>query len=345
MRRLWRALAWIAGSLVVVVVAGVIFWNVSPWPGVWLLRSAPDPAGLENAEAARQYVPDDIHANLDVVYDRTSADGRLDVFRPDDAGPALPTVFWVHGGAFIAGEKEPIRDYLRVLASHGFTVVNVEYTHAPEAIYPGPVVQVNQAIAHVIENAVDFHVDPERIVLAGDSAGAHIAAQTAMAIAQPGYADAAGLPAAVAPGQLAGTVLFSGPYDPTTVDYHNDQFGFFMRTVMWAYSGTKEFLHDEEFLYTSLPQHVDREYPPTFVSTGPADPLLAQNEEWAAALKEAGVDVTPLFFDTATTPETVGHEYQLSLHTPQAKQAMVDQVAFLRNVTGAEERTGVSDSW
>jgi acetyl esterase/lipase len=326
-------------------VAGVVFWNVSPWPSVWLLRSAPDPAGLENAQSAGEYVPDDIHAALDVVYDESSAEGRLDVFRPDDSRTALPVVFWVHGGAFIAGQKEPIRNYLRVLASHGFTVVNVEYTHAPEAIYPGPIVQVNRAISHVVEHASEFHVDPDRIVLAGDSAGAHIAAQTAMAIAQPDYASDAELPAAAAPDQLVGTVLFSGPYDPTTVDYDNDTFGFFMRTVMWSYSGTKDFLRDERFLYTSLPQHVDSAYPPTFVSTGPADPLLAQNEEWAAALTEAGVDVTRLFFDAATTPDTVGHEYQLSLHTPQAKQALVDQVAFLRAVTGAEERAGVSDSW
>ena len=345
MKRAWRILAWVGGSLVALIVAGVVFWNVSPWPSVWLLRSAPDPAGLENAEAATRYVPDDIHGDLDVVYDETSPDGRLDVFRPEDAGTALPVIFWVHGGAFIAGEKEPVRDYLRVLASHGFTVVNVEYTHAPEATYPRPVEQVDEAIAHVVEHAAEFHADPDRIVLAGDSAGAHIAAQTAMAIAQPDYAQAAGLPAAVAPDRLVGTVLFSGPYDPTTVDYDNELFGFFMRTVMWSYSGSKDFLRDEHFLYTALPQHVDAAYPPTFVSTGPADPLLRQNEEWVAALTEAGVEVSPLFFDATTTPDTVGHEYQLSLDTPEAKQAMVEQVAFLRGVTGAEERAGVSDSW
>jgi acetyl esterase/lipase len=334
------------GGLVALIVAGVIFWNVSPWPSVWLLRAAPDPAGLENAQAAGKYVPDGIHSDLDVVYDESSTEGRLDVFRPDDADPELPTVFWIHGGAFIAGEKEPLRNYSQVLASHGFTIVNVEYTHAPEATYPGPIVQVDRAIAYVVKHADEFHVDPERIVLAGDSAGAHIAAQTAMAIAQPSYATAAGLPAAIAPEQLVGTVQFSGPYDPTTVNYDNASFGFFMRTVMWSYSGTESFLDDEKFLHAALPQYVDGAYPPAFVSTGPADPLLGQNQEWVAALTAVGVDVTTLFFDPATTPDTVGHEYQLALDTPQAQQAMVDQVAFLRSVTGSEERTGgVSNAW
>lgn len=344
-QRRWRVIGWIGGALVALIVAGLVFWAVSPWPSVWVLRAAPDPGGLDDAATAASYAPADIHADLDVVYDEGSAEGRLDVFRPDDAGPALPVVFWVHGGAFIAGEKEPLRGYLQVLASHGFTVVNVEYTHAPEAVYPGPIEQVDRAIEHVMEHAAEFHADADRIVLAGDSAGAHIAAQTAMAIAQPDYAAAAGLPAAVAPDQLVGTVLFSGPYDPTTVDYDNELFGFFMRTVLWSYSGTKSFLDDPAFLCTALTQHVDAAYPPSFVSTGPADPLLRQNEEWVAALEGAGVDVTPLFFDAATTPESVGHEYQLALNTPEARQAMVAQVAFLRSVTGAEPRAGVSDAW
>lgn len=343
--RVWRVLAWIAGTLTALIVAGVIFWNISPWPGVWLLRSAPDPGGMENAEMVQKYVPDDIHADLDVVYDESSPEGRVDVFHPDDAESALPTVFWVHGGSFIAGEKEALRNYLQVLSSHGFTVVNVEYTHAPEAVYPGPIVQVDSAIAHVVAHADEFFVDPDRIVIAGDSAGAHIAAQTAMAIAQPSYAEAAGLPASISPEQLSATILFSGPYDPTTVNYDSELFGFFMRTVMWSYSGTRAFLDDEAFLYTALPQHVDGDYPPSFVSTGPADPLLAQNEEWVEALTAAGVDVTTLFFDAATTPDTVGHEYQLALDTPQAQQAMIEQVAFLRQVTSAEMRDGVSDAW
>lgn len=342
---MWRIIAWIGGVLVVLVVSGLIFWTVSPWPSIWLLRSAPDTGTLENTETAGTFVPDDIHVDLDVVYDESSDEGRLDVFRPDDAGPMLPTVFWIHGGGFIAGEKEPLGNYLQVLASHGFTVVNVEYTHAPEATYPGPILQVDRAIEHVLEHADEFHVDPDRIVLAGDSAGAHIAAQTAMTIAQPDYAASAELPSPLGPEQLRGTVLFSGPYDPTTVDYDNDLFGFYMRTVMWSYSGTKTFLDDETFLYAALPQHVDAAYPPTFVSTGPTDPLLGQNEEWVAALTAAGVDVTTLFFDAESTPETVGHEYQLALDTPQAKRAMIEQVAFLRAVTGAEDRVGVSDSW
>ena len=57
------------------------------------------------------------------------------------------------------------------------------------------------------------------------------------------------------------------------------------------------------------------------------------------------MDVTELFFDPITTPDTVGHEYQLALDTPQGKEALIAQVAFIRDVTSAQMRAGVSDGW
>lgn len=54
---------------------------------------------------------------------------------------------------------------------------------------------------------------------------------------------------------------------------------------------------------------------------------------------------TTLLFDADSTPAEIGHEYQLNLSTMQARQSMKEVVAFLRSVTHAEMRTGVSDSW
>lgn len=317
--------------------------GISPVPAVNLVRMSPDLTGLGAAPAATPYVPSGIRTVLDAVYDASSPEGILDVFTPDDGATALPTIFWMHGGGFIAGEKWPLRDYLAVLASHGFTVVNVEYTHAPEAIYPTPIRQLNAAIAFVIDHAGEYRVDPNRILLAGDSAGAHMAAQTAMAIAQPDYAAAAQLPAAISPEQLVGTVQFSGAYDPNGVNFKSKAFGFFMTTVMWAYSGTKKFLTDPLFQMTALPRYVTSQYPPTFVSTGPADPLLSQNEAWVAALKNVGVPVTTLFFDPETTAATVGHEYQLDIAGPQGRQALRAIVEFIRGASHADFREGVAD--
>ncbi len=315
--------------------------GISPKPAVRLFRSAPDLSGLGPALSARDFADGTVRADLDVVYAPGDPDGILDLFRPAAPDGPLPTVVWVHGGGFIAGEKSALRDYLSLLAAHGFTVANVEYTYAPEATYPTPIRQVNAAIAHLVDHARRYGVDPDRIILAGDSAGAHIAAQAAMAIAQPAYAAEAQLPAAIAPHQLIGTVLFSGPFDPSALDYSSKAFGFFMRTVLWAYSGSRDFQSTDAFRYASLPAFVTSDYPPTLVSTGPADPLLAQNRQWVAALEAAGVDVTPLFFDEPGT--TAGHEYQLDLHSPEGRIAFRTVVDFLRRVSRTAVHEGPAD--
>src|SRR5690606_17409491 len=117
-------------------------------------------------------------------------------------GEPLPTVVWVHGGGWVAGDKSEVANYLRILAGHGYTVVGVNYPIAPRATYPTPTRRVNDALRHLVSHARRLHVDPTRIVLAGDSAGAHIAAQVAAITTVAGYAELVGIEPALAPEQL-----------------------------------------------------------------------------------------------------------------------------------------------
>ena len=71
-------------------------------------------------------------AVVDERYD-DHPDARLDVFSPHapvEAGGRLPTLVWTHGGGWVGGGKEEIRDYLRMIAAAGFTVVGVNYALA-----------------------------------------------------------------------------------------------------------------------------------------------------------------------------------------------------------------------
>jgi acetyl esterase/lipase len=337
-------------SLSVITALTVIVWTafqVSPWPAVLVLR-ATGQDGLDSAKQLAAYVPADVTQELDHVYDPGDPDGRMDVIYPSDATRRLPTVVWVHGGAFIAGTKAALPDYLAVIASHGFTVANIEYTVAPEAKYPGPIVQLNKALSHLQANADRFHVDPAQFVLAGDSAGGQIAGQAALAISDPAYAAKAGLPAAITAPQLRAVILASAATDVEQARDHlqDKQFGWFLRTVMWAYSGKKDFTDDPRFLLASLPQNVTANYPPTFITTGPYDPLLSHSEAMARALRAQKVDVDALFFDRATTDPAIGHEYALDLDTVQAREAMKRMIVLLRaRTTTPQPRDGVSDAW
>lgn len=64
---------------------------------------------------------------------------------------------------------------------------------APEARFSTPLRQTNEALAYVVANASRFNIEFDHIFLAGDSAGAQIAAQTALIISDPGYARRLGV--------------------------------------------------------------------------------------------------------------------------------------------------------
>ena len=114
---------------------------------------------------------------------------RLDVYRR--AGTAhAPVLAFVHGGAFVRGEKDANAEIYgnvpRWFARNGCVGVNVEYRLAPEAPYPGGAEDVARAVGWLKANAREFGGDPERIFLMGHSAGgAHAAAHVCDPAARP----------------------------------------------------------------------------------------------------------------------------------------------------------------
>ena len=90
-------------------------WLAGPRPIVAVLRLLTRRAGRDEAEdVARRngpLVPPGIEERLDLPYG-SGRRCRLDVFRPAGATGPLPTVVWVHGGGWIGGTKDALREYL-----------------------------------------------------------------------------------------------------------------------------------------------------------------------------------------------------------------------------------------
>ena len=99
---------------------------------------------------------------------------QLNVFAPDGANRA-PVLVFVHGGAFVRGNKsdngELYDNVLYYFARHGYVGVNIEYRLAPEAQYPGAAEDVRDALGWIGENIAQYGGDPQRIFLLGHSAG------------------------------------------------------------------------------------------------------------------------------------------------------------------------------
>lgn len=315
---------WALGVVIVLAAAAVAAYQFTPWPRALVLRREFDEASAETARKLAPLVPPGVAAILDQPYDDGLA---LDVFHPPGPPQQRLTVVWIHGGGWLSGSRQLIANYARILAAQGFTVVGVDYALAPRATYPTPVRQVNAALAYLVKNAARLQLDPSRIVLAGDSAGAQIALQLATLTVQPSYAQRVGIPPALTKNQLAGLLLYCGIYrmEPKDIDNH------VLATEFWSYSGTRDFLNDTRFATAWVMDRLSGDFPPAFISVGSEDDLRPQSIALADALEKSGARVERLIFPTQTRPPLY-HEYQFDLDRLEAQQALAQSADFLRSV-------------
>ena len=162
-----------------------------------------------------------LQETLDIRYGDDSDAQALDVFAPKDAANR-PVVLFVHGGAWLFGDKDMLGLYRgvgRFFARHGAVAVCINYRLAPEAKHPDQVMDVARAFAWTRAHARAYGGDPDRILLCGHSAGGHLAAllatdETYLKNPQLGLTDKDGA-------ALKGVMAASGIYRiPTTDEYH-----------------------------------------------------------------------------------------------------------------------------
>ena len=302
---------------------------ISPWPAALLVRKVFTGSGAKLAAALDQHAPATVLGLIDERYG-ADPDMLLDVYRPASATTPLPLVVWVHGGGFIGGSKEELAGYFKLLASHGFAVAAPRYSLAPGHRYPTPLRQLMQALQYLRANSGRLMIDPDRIALAGDSAGAHIAAQAGALVTTPGYADAVGITPTVTSAQLRALVLVCGPYDLQLGRHPSSPRGrLFMQIALQSYSGKRRFLDDPAFATWSITDHVSPAFPPALITVGNADPLRPHSELLARKLRTQGAETETLFFPASHQPP-LDHEYQFDLDT-DAGQLFLDRLlTFLR---------------
>jgi len=307
---------------------------VSPWPTALLIRGLFEQDAKKTVAEMDKYAPKSgVDATLNQHYGTDGGDTGFDLFSPSGTTGALPTVVWIHGGAWISGSKENVDPYLRMIAAAGYTTVALDYTVAPEATYPTALNQLNDALAHLTEHADEYRIDPDRIVLAGDSAGANLASQLATVVTKPEYAKTVGVRPSLTPEQLTALVLDCGIYDVSGIPNAPGIGGWGFRTALWAYIGKKNWSVQPGGKQMGVLDDVTGDFPTTWISGGNGDPLTdVQSKPFAAKLKSLGVDVTEVFYPQDTTP-ALPHEYQFHLDDVNARNALQSTIDFLDRVT------------
>ncbi len=220
----------------------------------------------------------DYQIQANIRYDRY-AETVLDILQP--SAPSLadrPGVIVIHGGGWVEGEKEDIlEDYCLPFIRHGMVVANVEYRLARSAPAPAAVSDVLKAAQWFQDHSAEYKVDPRRIVVAGSSAGGHLALMTAMTPASAGLGS---------PIKIAAAIDFFGIADVADqlAGPHQQPYA-----VAWVPEQPNRM---ELARRVSPNTYVRKGLPPILALHGDADPIVPYQQSVALvnALKSAGDD-------------------------------------------------------
>jgi acetyl esterase/lipase len=322
-----------AALLALGIVAAVV-WVASPWPAALLIRGLFEKGAADTVSEMKPFVPaTGVSSKRNISYGNDGSNTTLDLFSPSGTTSALLTVVWIHGGAWISGQKQDVDPYVEILASHGYTTVSLNYTISPEATYPTAMRQLNAALGFLVRNAAKYNIDPTRIILAGDSAGAQLASELANLTTNPAFATAVGITPALSTAQLRAVILNCGIYDVSEIPNAPGIGGWGFRIALWAYQGTKDWSHTKAGAQMSSIDYVTSAFPQTWISGGNDDPLTAsQSEPLATKLTKLGVPVTSVFYPDDHVP-ALPHEYQFHLKLADARSALDSTLAFLKAVS------------
>ncbi len=156
----------------------------------------------------REY-SDGIKISKDVSYADDKACTLDTYFKPNN-GEKYPVMFYIHGGGFTAGDKHYRRAQSLWYAHNGLFVVNANYGLAPEYKFPAPITQLFDALNWICDNAENYNLDLDKIIISGDSAGAYFSGMLAVISTNPSLQERYGVSTKA---KLSAAVLNCGIYD------------------------------------------------------------------------------------------------------------------------------------
>lgn len=211
---------------------------------------------------------------------------RLDIYFPRAAPPpgGYPLVIWLHGGGWILGSKR--QDvFVRHFPQYGYAVASIEYRLAGGAKFPAQIADARTATWWLWKNARALEINPDRLIVAGQSAGGHLA----LLLAYTQGENRKGWGPAVPPGALKAVAVMYPPTDlirlvpPGARDNPLHPVGILLGGKMRERMAMAR--------AASPINHVKGGNPPTLLLHGASDSIVPpeQSEILARRLKAAGV--------------------------------------------------------
>lgn len=254
--------------------------------------------------------PSGVAVRKDIAFLAPDRKERMDLYLPElrPSGVRSPAVVWIHGGGWTGGKKDASREVnvCATLAAVGYVCVSIEYRLGAGA-WPQNLFDCKAAVRYLRDHAKELDINPERIAVAGGSAGGHLALMVGLTSGKPGFepdnADK------LSSGSVRCVIDFYGvtnlstrqETEPDGTPTGKNKSGGAIRVF-----GDESNL-SEVFKQVSPVTHVTPQSPPVMILHGRADTTVdyAQSTELAAKLKEAGVPHELVLIDG------IGHTFDL----------------------------------
>ena len=248
---------------------------------------------------------------------------KTSVFSPTDAAGDIPALIYVHGGAFVYKAAAYQKKLAVIYAKKaGCRVFFPHYHLAPKYQYPAAYEDVMSLYRYVTEHAGELGIDQERIGVAGDSAGASIAALVCNRWEEE---------------QVKMPCLQMLVYPVTDAMMETDSMKRYTDTPQWDSQANERMWsyycgEDKELRLQASPMHcpLPRELPKTYIETAQYDCLHDEGIQYARKLEKAGAVVE------INETEGTFHGYDAALDAQIVKQQIGRRISFLRN--GFKER-------
>ena len=222
-----------------------------------------------------------LFADTNLFYGEDVVNNSYDVYCPKSINGKIPTVIMIHGGGYIVGEKEGIRNFCCLLAKKGFLVFNIEYTKCDceeKKYFPYQVEEFFKFYKHVSEESRYSNlIDYKNVFVAGDSAGAHIASLVGAIQTNPELKMEYGLPGGP---MVKGLILMS----PSFGIYNFA--GLFPKKIYHEIIFGKKDVRSNTSLLTHNLKVTTEDFPPTLMFSVKHDPVVGIHKKKFLKLAE-----------------------------------------------------------
>jgi len=242
-------------------------------------------AGTSQAEAEPRVV-------RDVKFARAGkSDLLLDLYLPEGSATPAGVIVWVHGGAWRAGSRASVD--LVGMTEHGWAVASVDYRLSTVARFPAQVHDIKAAVRYLRAHAAEHGYPAERVVIAGSSAGGHLAALVGVSNRNAELEGTVGSDAR-ASSDVQAIVSLYGASNLTSILAQSTPHGLNVRVpALELLLGAKPEATPTLARLASPVFHVDAKDPPLYLSHGDQDAQMPinQSHELEGAYQKLGLPV------------------------------------------------------